>query len=125
MRLPTVQGVIDRRILVNYRVDPVVVAKLLPVPFRPQLVNGHSIVGICLIRLKHLRPAFIRAQSASNRKMPRTELPSSGTRTVAPNMEFSSLDEIRIHVLTRSWAAGYFPANIIMPSLKLMRPMTG
>lgn len=59
MRLPVMRGVIDRRILVNYRVDPAVLAPLLPAPFRPKLVRGFGLVGICLIRLKHLRPAFL------------------------------------------------------------------
>jgi hypothetical protein len=59
MRLPAIKGVIDRRILVNYRAAPDVVAKLLPPPFRPQLVNGWAMAGICLIRLKQIRPAFL------------------------------------------------------------------
>ena len=59
MRLPIMRGVIDRRILVNYRVDPDVLAPLLPSPFRPKLVRGAALVGICLIRLKQLRPAFL------------------------------------------------------------------
>lgn len=59
MRLPVMRGVIDRRILVNYRVDPALLAPLLPAPFRPKLVRGFGLVGICLIRLKHLRPAFL------------------------------------------------------------------
>lgn len=37
MRIPVVRGVIERRILVNYRVDPEVLAPLLPSPFRPKL----------------------------------------------------------------------------------------
>ena len=56
MRLPTICGVIDRRILANYRVDPKCMAAALPAPFRPQLVNGWAIGGICLIRLKRVRP---------------------------------------------------------------------
>jgi hypothetical protein len=59
MRLPAIQGLIDRRILVNYRVDPAAAARSLPPPFRPKLVAGYAIAGICLIRLKHLRPAFV------------------------------------------------------------------
>jgi hypothetical protein len=59
MRLPTIQGVIDRRILVNYRVDAQVAARLLPPPFRPKLFKQHAMAGICLIRLKHIRPAFV------------------------------------------------------------------
>jgi len=54
-------GVIDRRILVNYRADPAVVAAMLPAPFRPQLVRGAAIVGICLIRLRAVRPRFLPA----------------------------------------------------------------
>jgi hypothetical protein len=56
--LPTVRGVIARRILVNYRVDPVVLARLLPPPFRPKLVAGVGMAGICLIRLEQMRPRF-------------------------------------------------------------------
>src|SRR5687768_8286619 len=59
MRLPTIQGVIDRRILVNYRVDAAVAARLLPAPFRPKLAGGYAMAGICLIRLKQIRPAFV------------------------------------------------------------------
>lgn len=59
MRMPSVRGVIDRRILVNYRVDPAVAAAVLPAPFRPLLVNGSAMAGICLIRLKQIRPAAL------------------------------------------------------------------
>ncbi len=57
--LPTIQGVIDRRVLANYRVRPEVLEALLPEGLRPQLVNGWGIAGICLIRLKHLRPSWL------------------------------------------------------------------
>ena len=59
MRLPAIRGVIDRRILVNYRVDAGVMARWLPAPFRPKVVNGYAIAGICLIRLAQIRPAFM------------------------------------------------------------------
>ncbi len=58
MRIPTLRGVIARRLLINYRVDPEVLARLIPPPFRPQTVNGYGIAGICLIRLEAIRPAF-------------------------------------------------------------------
>ncbi|MEZ6055759.1 MAG: DUF2071 domain-containing protein [Planctomycetaceae bacterium] len=58
MNIPAIRGIIDRRILANYRIDPDVMAAHLPKPFRPQLVNGYSIAGICLIRLKQVRPRF-------------------------------------------------------------------
>jgi hypothetical protein len=57
MRLPKIQGVIRRRILVNYRVDPEIIQRLLPDKFRPKLHAGSAIAGICLIRLEQIRPA--------------------------------------------------------------------
>jgi hypothetical protein len=59
MRIPVVRGVIDRRILVNYHVDPIVLARLLPGPFRPKRIHGSGMVGICLIRLRKVRPTFL------------------------------------------------------------------
>ena len=47
VQIPVIQGVIERRILVNYRVDPAVLAAQLPAPFRPQLVDGWAMAGIC------------------------------------------------------------------------------
>lgn len=61
MRIPTMRGVIDRRILVNYRVDPVILAGLIPPPFQPKLVHGMGMAGICLIRLSQIRPRAIPA----------------------------------------------------------------
>jgi hypothetical protein len=54
--MPVLRGVIERRVLLNYRVDPTVSAGLLPAPFRPQLVGSHAMAGVCLIRLARLRP---------------------------------------------------------------------
>ena len=56
MKLPELAAVVERRLLVNYRVDPDVAARLVPPPFRPQLVRGWAVAGICLIRLGRLRP---------------------------------------------------------------------
>lgn len=57
MKAPVIKAVMDRRILVNYRVDPDVLAAFLPAPFRPTLVGGYGMAGICLIRLGAVRPA--------------------------------------------------------------------
>jgi hypothetical protein len=59
MKIPTMHGIIDRRILVNYRVNPDLLQAILPPPFHPKLVRGVGIAGICLIRLRGLRPAFM------------------------------------------------------------------
>lgn len=54
--LGSVQGVIDRRILVNYRVSPDSLREVLPEPFRTKTVDGWGVGGVCLIRLKNVRP---------------------------------------------------------------------
>ncbi|MDA0659538.1 MAG: DUF2071 domain-containing protein [Planctomycetota bacterium] len=59
MHLPVIRGTIDRRILLNYRVDPKILADLLPAPFRPLTIDGCGIAGICLIRLRQIRPRFL------------------------------------------------------------------
>jgi len=56
MRLPTITGIIRRRILVNFRVDPEVMQRHLPSRFRPKLHKNFAVAGICLIRLEHIRP---------------------------------------------------------------------
>lgn len=55
-------GVIERRLLVNYRLDPVVARTLLPDGLRPQLVDGSAVAGVCLIRLGELRPSWLAPQ---------------------------------------------------------------
>lgn len=56
MRIPTIHGYIERRILINFTADPKSVEKIIPFPFRPKIYNNKAIVGICLIRLKNIKP---------------------------------------------------------------------
>lgn len=56
LKLPVIQGVIARRLLVNFRVRPAVIQPLLPAPFRPKLIHGWALAGLCLIRLEAVRP---------------------------------------------------------------------
>ena len=58
-QLPVMRGVIDRRMLVNFRCDPKTLARVVPEPFRPKLVGGFGLAGICLIRLKGLGPRWL------------------------------------------------------------------
>ena len=73
MRIPVIRGIIDRRILANFHIDADVMARILPAPFRPKLVSGYAIGGICLIRLKNIRPRFfplpwgMRSENAAHR----------------------------------------------------------
>lgn len=57
--LDTIRGVISRRVLLNYRIDPDVLQLAIPAPFRPKLYRGKGIGGVCMIRFKGLRPRFI------------------------------------------------------------------
>ena len=67
MKLPTLHGYIDRRILVNFTADSDVIGKIVPEPFRPKVYKGKAIVGICLIRLKNIKfkglPDFVGVSS--------------------------------------------------------------
>jgi hypothetical protein len=51
----SVSCTIERRLLLNYRIDPSAVESLLPAPLSPQIVNGYAVGGICLIRLSQTR----------------------------------------------------------------------
>jgi uncharacterized protein YqjF (DUF2071 family) len=73
----------ERRVLVNYRVDPEVLAAILPSPFRPALVDGYGVAGICLLRLRGIRPAGLPAESASRRRTSLIASPWNGTRRTA------------------------------------------
>ena len=65
--MPKVHGTIKRRLLINYRVDPAVMQRHLPAPFRPKLHEGNAIAGMCLIRLEDIRPPrFPRAVGLSS-----------------------------------------------------------
>lgn len=66
-----VVGTIERRLLVTYRAEPSAIEPLLPPGLRLHLVDGHAMVGVCLIRLGGLRPAGapfgLRCESAAHR----------------------------------------------------------
>ena len=54
-------AIMQRRLLVNYRVAPDALTGVLPPPFRPALVAGHGIAGLCLLRLGGVRLAGLPA----------------------------------------------------------------
>ena len=60
--MPSLRGVIERRLLVNFSVDADAAASFLPAPFEAQLVDGQAIAGVCLIRLADIRPRFVPAR---------------------------------------------------------------
>ena len=56
MKLPRISGTIDRRLLINFTVEPDVAREFVPQPFQPKIIRGSALAGICLIRLTHVRP---------------------------------------------------------------------
>jgi hypothetical protein len=100
MKIPFVRGVIDRRILVNYKIDPSVLRSVLPAPLRPKLIQGVGMGGICLIRLKEVRPRLVprvlggRSENAAHRIA--VSLPSGGEGVFIPRRDTSS----RLNALT-------------------------
>jgi hypothetical protein len=69
-----IRAVMERRLLVSYRIEPGVLRAVLPAPFRPALAGGYGVGSICLIRLAGIRPAGwpsaaagLRAENAAHR----------------------------------------------------------
>ncbi|WP_299033843.1 DUF2071 domain-containing protein [uncultured Pseudokineococcus sp.] len=73
MRAPVLSAEVERRLLLTWRADPDVVTRPLPQPFRPQLVDGAAVVGVCCIRLGAVSPrglpaaVGLRAENAAHR----------------------------------------------------------
>jgi hypothetical protein len=61
MFLDTIHGIIDRRVLLNYRINAVLLRRVLPPPFQPKLYAGYGVGGVCMIRFKQLRPRGVPA----------------------------------------------------------------
>ncbi len=59
--LDSIKGVIARRVLLNYRIDPAALQRVLPAPFRPKLYRGFGVGGVCMIRFRGLRPRMLPA----------------------------------------------------------------
>ena len=62
-----ITGTIDHRILLNFRIDPVVMKRNLPAAFTPKVVKGYAIGGICQVSLSEMRakgmPSMIGTES--------------------------------------------------------------
>jgi hypothetical protein len=86
MKIPAIKGIIRRRILLNYRVSSEVVQKVLPTNFRPKLVDGYAIAGICMIRMEAIRPKGLPAivgvssENSAHRIAVEWEDPDCGSR---------------------------------------------
>lgn len=56
-----IESIIERRLLLNYRLDAAVAASLLPAGLRPRIIGNSALAGSCFIRLGSARPAGIPA----------------------------------------------------------------
>jgi hypothetical protein len=56
----TLRAQVRRRLLISYRVDPAVAQSLIPDVFRPQIVDGSAVAGVCMIGLQSVRPGWLR-----------------------------------------------------------------
>ena len=60
--VPEVHARLRRRLLISYRVQPEVAGGLLPEGFRPQLIGGSALAGVCVLGLEAVRPHWSRVQ---------------------------------------------------------------
>ncbi len=58
----TLRAQVRRRLLISYRVNPEVAQTLIPSQFRPQIVDGSAVAGVCMIGLHSVRPGWLRPQ---------------------------------------------------------------
>lgn len=61
MKMSAIRGRIARRVLINVRIKPDVLDAVLPPIFKPRLVDGWAIGGICFIALEEIRMPFLPA----------------------------------------------------------------
>ena len=54
--LPALRAIMDRGILVNYRVDPLILDRLVPRPFRVKRIHCWGLASVLLIRLRNSPP---------------------------------------------------------------------
>jgi hypothetical protein len=68
VRITPLRGVIERRLLVNYRLDPDVAKDVLPAPLQARLIGGYAVAVIALAHLGRLRPAGLPAAAGLSRE---------------------------------------------------------
>jgi hypothetical protein len=110
MELPVLDGVIDRRMLINYRVRPEALKGILPAQLEPLVINGYASAGICLLRLKDIGikhfPSFgrITSENAAHRFLVQAE--KNGKRFDAvyiPRRDTDSLLNVWVAGTMFSW----------------------
>lgn len=83
-----VRAQLRRRLLISYRLDPEVASSLLPEGFRPQLIGGSALAGVCVLGLESIRPKWmpgrwgLRSENAAHRIAVEWEAPDGVERGV-------------------------------------------
>ncbi len=115
MRLPVIQGLIRRRIFINFRVDPQIMHRQLPPRLQPKLQAGYAVAGICLIRLEHIRPRRLPALfgMSSENAAHRVAVTWTDDEGTAREGVFIPRRDTNSRV-ARAAAGGCFPESIIM-----------
>jgi hypothetical protein len=110
-----IRAVMERRVLVSYRIEPEVLKAVLPTPFRPALAGGYGVGSICLIRLSGIRPgplpaAFgLRAENVAHRFSVLVDTPGGPVSSVYIPQRYTSS---RVAALTR---------DLFFPRLRMAR----
>lgn len=119
MKQSAMRGVVDRRILLNYQVDPEVLRRVVPDPYRPRLYKGMGIAGICLVRLCDVRLRFVprlfgrSSENALHRVAVEWDEPSGIQRgTWVPRCDTSS--RLRVFVGDGAHSAHRHPARFFV-----------
>jgi hypothetical protein len=123
MQLPVLNGIIDRRILINYRVRPDVVQALLPSHLEPLVVNGYASAGVCLLRLKNIgirySPPWLRiaSENAAHRFLVRFRGGKEKSNAVyIPRRDTDSMLNVVLAGKLLSWP--HFPATFAVEEAK-------
>ncbi len=112
MRIPVLKGTIKRRFLINYRVEPETMQRLLPTPFRPKLQQDFAIAGICLIRLEQIRPAGLPAALGRTSENAAHRVAVEWTAAAGETREGVFIPRRDTDSRLNSWAGGrIFPEN--------------
>jgi hypothetical protein len=97
MRLPTIHGYIDRRILVNFTLTQMLYEKLFPRHSNRKFIKTRPSFGICLIRLKNIKikglPNFFGVSSENGAIV----LLSSGTKKGKQKKAFTFQEGIHLY----------------------------
>jgi len=101
---PAVRGVIERRILMNYRIDVGTLDTVLPEPFRGREVgeSGKGIGSVCLMRVGNARLRF--APSAFGVSV------ETATHRISAEREKDGKTENCVYVPRREVSSGFFGA---------------